>query len=43
MFVSIFAYWESTRTLVMGEESELRTVLAPPLPPQLQIIEYIKK
>lgn len=28
-FVSVFAYWESTGTLMMGEESELRTVPPP--------------
>lgn len=28
-FVFIFACWESTQTLVMGEESELHTVLLP--------------
>lgn len=29
-FLSIFAYWESTQTLMMGEETKLCTVLPPP-------------
>lgn len=32
--VCIFAYWESTHTLAMGEQSERHTAL-PPLPSQI--------